>query len=94
MRTGGYYWAIMENREEFEGKVVVDVGAGTGILAIFAAMVGLAGAVRWGLRGCGGMVFGGFGGFQVMLGRFGWNFMALVEIRFRELRGVGVCVDP
>lgn len=39
VRTGGYYWAIMENREEFEGKVVVDVGAGTGILAVFAAMV-------------------------------------------------------
>ena len=38
-RTGTYYWAIMNNRQDFEGKVVVDVGAGTGILSLFAAQV-------------------------------------------------------
>jgi type I protein arginine methyltransferase len=38
-RTGTYYWAIMSNRQDFEGKVVVDVGAGTGILSLFAAQV-------------------------------------------------------
>lgn len=34
-----YYMAITENRADFEGKVVMDVGAGSGILSLFAAMV-------------------------------------------------------
>jgi 2-polyprenyl-3-methyl-5-hydroxy-6-metoxy-1,4-benzoquinol methylase len=38
-RTGTYYWAIMNNRQDFEGKVVIDVGAGSGILSLFAAQV-------------------------------------------------------
>lgn len=36
---GTYYAAVMENRSDFEGKVVVDVGAGSGILSLFAAQV-------------------------------------------------------
>ena len=36
-RTGTYYWGIVGNRPDFEGKVVVDVGAGSGILSLFAA---------------------------------------------------------
>uniref|UniRef100_A0A453AQV6 type I protein arginine methyltransferase n=1 Tax=Aegilops tauschii subsp. strangulata TaxID=200361 RepID=A0A453AQV6_AEGTS len=39
VRTGTYYAAVMENRADFEGKVVVDVGAGSGILSLFAAQV-------------------------------------------------------
>ena len=39
MRTGAYYAAIMENRVDFEGKTVMDVGAGSGILSLFAAQV-------------------------------------------------------
>ena len=39
-RTGGYRDAIMNNRACFEGKVILDVGTGSGILAIFAAMAG------------------------------------------------------
>jgi tRNA A58 N-methylase Trm61 len=38
-RTGTYFWAIMSNLSDFEGKVVVDVGAGSGILSLFAAQV-------------------------------------------------------
>lgn len=38
-RTGTYYWAMLGNRSDFEGKVVVDVGAGSGILSLFAAQV-------------------------------------------------------
>jgi type I protein arginine methyltransferase len=30
---------VMENRSDFEGRVVVDVGAGSGILSLFAAQV-------------------------------------------------------
>lgn len=41
MRTGTYYAAILENAADFEGKVVMDVGAGSGILSLFAAQVGL-----------------------------------------------------
>ncbi|KAI3428836.1 hypothetical protein D9Q98_007653 [Chlorella vulgaris] len=39
-RTGAYYNACMQNREQFAGKVVLDVGTGSGILAIFAARAG------------------------------------------------------
>ena len=38
-RTGTYYAAILENRVDFEGKVVGDIGAGSGILSLFAAQV-------------------------------------------------------
>lgn len=40
VRTGTYYAAVMENRIDFSGKVVVDVGAGSGILSLFAAQAG------------------------------------------------------
>ena len=40
VRTGSYYSAIIENRNIFKDKVVIDVGAGTGILSLFAAMAG------------------------------------------------------
>lgn len=39
VRTGCYYEAITENRPDFEGKAVMDVGAGSGILSLFAAQV-------------------------------------------------------
>jgi type I protein arginine methyltransferase len=39
-RTGGYRKAIVGNRSDFEGRTVLDVGAGTGILSIFAAQAG------------------------------------------------------
>jgi predicted RNA methylase len=39
-RTGAYHQAILNNRPCFEGKVVLDVGTGSGILAIFAAQAG------------------------------------------------------
>lgn len=38
-RTGTYHAAIAENRADFEGKAVMDVGAGSGILSLFAAQV-------------------------------------------------------
>ncbi|KAK2645951.1 hypothetical protein Ddye_021146 [Dipteronia dyeriana] len=40
VRTGTYYSAVMENRADFTGRVVVDVGAGSGILSLFAAQAG------------------------------------------------------
>ncbi|KAJ4968802.1 hypothetical protein NE237_015503 [Protea cynaroides] len=40
VRTGTYYAAVVENRADFIGRVVVDVGAGSGILSLFAAQVG------------------------------------------------------
>lgn len=39
-RTGSYFTAIMSNPESFRDKVVLDVGAGSGILSIFAARAG------------------------------------------------------
>jgi hypothetical protein len=44
-RTGTYHAAIAENRADFEGKAVMDVGAGSGILSLFAAQV--CAAARW-----------------------------------------------
>ena len=41
-RTNAYQRAIEGNPEDFRGKVVLDVGCGTGILAIFAARAGAA----------------------------------------------------
>ncbi|KAI5581119.1 hypothetical protein POPTR_008G222700v4 [Populus trichocarpa] len=40
VRTGTYYAAVIENRADFFGRVVVDVGAGSGILSFFAAQAG------------------------------------------------------
>lgn len=40
VRTGTYRKAILENRSNFKDKVVLDVGTGSGILAIFAAQAG------------------------------------------------------
>jgi hypothetical protein len=40
VRTGTYYAAVIENHADFHGKVVVDVGAGSGILSLFAAQAG------------------------------------------------------
>jgi len=39
-RTGAYYMACMQNRAQFANRVVLDVGTGSGILAIFAAKAG------------------------------------------------------
>lgn len=39
-RTDAYRKAIEYNNEVFEGKVVLDVGCGSGILSIFAAKAG------------------------------------------------------
>ncbi|GMH08309.1 hypothetical protein Nepgr_010149 [Nepenthes gracilis] len=40
VRTGTYYAAVIENRMDFLDRVVVDVGAGSGILSLFAAQAG------------------------------------------------------
>lgn len=40
VRTGSYYAAVIENRIDFHGRIVVDVGAGSGILSLFAAQAG------------------------------------------------------
>ncbi|KAI3927967.1 hypothetical protein MKW98_023568 [Papaver atlanticum] len=40
VRTGTYYAAVLENRADFTDRVVVDVGAGSGILSLFAAQAG------------------------------------------------------
>eukprot|EP00270_Netrium_digitus_P012218 TRINITY_DN394_c0_g1_i5.p1 TRINITY_DN394_c0_g1~~TRINITY_DN394_c0_g1_i5.p1 ORF type:complete len:244 (+),score=68.44 TRINITY_DN394_c0_g1_i5:219-950(+) len=40
IRTGTYFSAVLENLPDFQGKVVVDVGAGSGILSLFAAQAG------------------------------------------------------
>jgi protein arginine N-methyltransferase 1 len=39
-RTGAYYQAVIANKRQFAGKTVLDVGTGSGILAIFAAKAG------------------------------------------------------
>ena len=41
IRTGTYYAAILENPTDFQDKVVMDVGAGSGILSLFAAQVAI-----------------------------------------------------
>lgn len=38
-RQVAYRDAIHQNRSQFEGKIVLDVGAGTGILSILCAQV-------------------------------------------------------
>lgn len=40
IRTSTYQQAVLEARSVFEGKVVLDVGAGSGILSFFAAQAG------------------------------------------------------
>lgn len=40
VRTNTYRMAIMRNSESLRGKVVLDVGAGTGVLSIFCAQAG------------------------------------------------------
>ncbi|KAF9328846.1 hypothetical protein BG006_008033 [Podila minutissima] len=42
VRTEGYRDYIYENKDIFKGKVVLDVGCGTGILSMFAAKAGAA----------------------------------------------------
>lgn len=39
-RTGAYFMACLKNQKAFEDKVVLDVGTGSGILAVFAARAG------------------------------------------------------
>ncbi|XP_032788477.2 protein arginine N-methyltransferase 6 [Daphnia magna] len=41
-RTEAYQKAILGNKQLFEGKVVMDIGAGTGILSLFCAQAGAA----------------------------------------------------
>lgn len=40
VRTNSYKKAILDNAEQFKDKIVLDIGAGTGILSIFAARAG------------------------------------------------------
>jgi type I protein arginine methyltransferase len=39
-RTDAYKNAIVKNKHLFEGKTVLDIGTGTGILSLFAATIG------------------------------------------------------
>ncbi|KAF2900191.1 hypothetical protein ILUMI_05986 [Ignelater luminosus] len=41
-RNEAYHKAIFDNKEAFKGKIVLDVGAGTGILSVFCAQAGAA----------------------------------------------------
>ena len=40
IRTGSYEKAILNNKEIFNNKIVLDIGSGTGILSIFACLAG------------------------------------------------------
>jgi protein arginine N-methyltransferase 1 len=40
VRTKSYMNACLHNKEQFKGKIVLDIGCGTGILSIFAARAG------------------------------------------------------
>lgn len=40
VRNNAYRSAIFDNREGIQGKTVLDVGAGTGILSVFCAQAG------------------------------------------------------
>jgi predicted RNA methylase len=40
VRTEAYRHSIEDNHEFFKDKIVMDIGAGTGILSIFAARAG------------------------------------------------------
>ncbi|EAS00376.1 arginine N-methyltransferase (macronuclear) [Tetrahymena thermophila SB210] len=40
VRTKAYMKSILDNKNLFEGKIVLDIGCGTGILSIFAAKAG------------------------------------------------------
>lgn len=42
VRMRAYFNAIMQNKSLFEGKVVLDVGTGSGILSIWSAQAGAA----------------------------------------------------
>lgn len=42
VRTRTYQMAILNNKHLFEGKIILDVGCGTGILAMFAVQAGAA----------------------------------------------------
>ena len=41
VRTATYHQAITDNEADFRDKLIMDVGAGTGILSLFAAQVTL-----------------------------------------------------
>jgi type I protein arginine methyltransferase len=40
VRTSHYRNAIINNKQDFQDKIVMDVGAGSGILSLFAAQAG------------------------------------------------------